>query len=181
MSRLMMTHNRLEGADSFACTAAAFCHALTSPELKPAAQFLADLHVLLAALYRDALTLPDVGAGDPDLEPAQGAWSQQSVYSRLGDHLGELRYYDDTFNPTRRGHDQLVTSDLADDFADIYGDLMDGVAAWETGDIGTRRSAVWAWRFTFWSHWGQHASGALRCLFHLESPWIGGGDSDDAV
>jgi hypothetical protein len=50
---------------------------------------------------------------------------------------------------------------LADDIADIYRDLKDGSGENEV------RDKVWEWRFSFYSHWGKHAAGALRSIHDL--------------
>jgi Domain of unknown function (DUF5063) len=50
---------------------------------------------------------------------------------------------------------------LQDDLFDIYRDLRDPV------DAGVAEAeAVWEWRFSFWTHWGEHLVDALR-IIHL--------------
>ena len=51
--------------------------------------------------------------------------------------------------------------DLADDVADIYRDLSAGLAL---VDAGHALEAQWELRFSFLTHWGRHASGAIRAL-----------------
>jgi hypothetical protein len=41
---------------------------------------------------------------------------------------------------------------------------------------GARNGALWYWRFTFHTHWGRHAAGALYALSWLLSEYEGAGD-----
>jgi len=57
-----------------------------------------------------------------------------------------------------------VVGDLVDDLADIYRDLVGGVELWK---MGRYADAIWAWKFNFQIHWGEHALGALRAIHAL--------------
>ncbi|HVH47991.1 MAG TPA: DUF5063 domain-containing protein [Labilithrix sp.] len=54
-----------------------------------------------------------------------------------------------------------VAGSLADDVLDVYHDVRKGMWFWEKNEWA---DAVWEWRFSFDSHWGDHAVDALRAL-----------------
>lgn len=54
-----------------------------------------------------------------------------------------------------------VFNSLADDVADIYHDLKNGLSVYEAQYIV---EAVWYWRFHFQVHWGQHLVRAQRAI-----------------
>ncbi len=117
------------------------------------------LHI--TRLYLAALELPP-------------AWSEeladQPDAKRLDD--AELRalfvagrlpfdYYAEVFNPLVMPPEDPVSGSLADDIADIYRDVIMGLREYEAG---RRAQAVWEWGFRLQSHWGEHATGAIRSL-----------------
>jgi hypothetical protein len=117
-----------------------------------------DLMVLakiLADLNRAALELPDVfDEGDPSAERAAkplaaGAWS------------APFDLYWDVVHPLALNPQEPGANSFGDDMADIYLDLMKGLAQYDGGHAD---AAAWAWRTSFWSHWGDRLVGAQRAL-----------------
>jgi hypothetical protein len=98
---------------------------------------------------------------DPDRMPS-GEW--MATWRALGKHLGDRKYYQEMFAPYKLEDKEPVVGDLADDLADIYRDLADGLAKWRRGE---REGAAWAWQFQFACHWGEHLTSALRALHAL--------------
>jgi hypothetical protein len=72
-----------------------------------------------------------------------------------------LNLYSAVFNPLDATDVAPVTGSLADDLADIYRDIASGLRAYE---LGNRAGAVWEWSFGLHSHWGAHATFAIRAL-----------------
>ena len=108
----------------------------------------------LAALYAAATQLPtghDVEARVDD--------SERPPADVVHIEFGNQDHYFEVFDPYIEG--DLVIGSLQDDFADIALDLERGLARW---NAGFPKYAVWHWRFTFDTHWGDHAVDALRAL-----------------
>jgi hypothetical protein len=73
-----------------------------------------------------------------------------------------LRYYSELFNPLSvPAQEEPTVGDLADDIADIFNDVLEGLRCFDYGRVP---DAVWEWAFGFQSHWGRHASSAIRTL-----------------
>lgn len=73
-----------------------------------------------------------------------------------------LRYYSEIFNNLVVPAEEPVTGDLADDLADIYCDIVPGLALYRSG---RHEEAADHWRFWFAQHWGEHATSALRAAW----------------
>ena len=57
-----------------------------------------------------------------------------------------------------------VAGSLSDDLADIWRDLKLGLLAMESDAADRSADIAWHWRFSFESHWAQHAAGAIGGL-----------------
>jgi uncharacterized protein DUF5063 len=90
----------------------------------------------------------------------QEQWSERvaAVQQKLGDrgdHWTTLATHGD-------GAAEPPYLPLADDLADIWLDLKRGLLALEGGAPAS--DVTWEWRFGFYTHWGRHATEALRAV-----------------
>ena len=79
----------------------------------------------------------------------------------LRNQLESYDAYQMVFNPLE--DDESIQGSLADDLADVYRDLKDGLIQLEA-DPASTDDVVWKWRFLFQSHWGHHAVAALNAI-----------------
>ena len=79
------------------------------------------------------------------------------MYARAG--ALSFNYYSSSFDPSEVPPKEGEIGGLADDVADIYRDLSAGLSL---VDVGHLADAQWELRFSFVTHWGRHASGAVR-------------------
>jgi len=96
-------------------------------------------------------------------EPTPIVETRESMRSTVFTHAGNLplNYYSEVFNPLTIPAEEPVIGDLADDIADIYGDIEYGLSL---VDAGFTEHAVWEWVFRMQTHWGEHATSAIRAL-----------------
>jgi hypothetical protein len=116
------------------------------------------------SLYRAALRLPDVAPatdGVPDSAVDHRRWVV--VFNSLRSVLGPHDIYWAVFDPTEL--EQPVTGSIAEDLADTYRDLMNGLALLDAG--APVADVLWTWRFSFGNHWGRHVLGALQVTHWL--------------
>ena len=111
---------------------------------------------LLSNLYQLALVLPELFDEQDAPEIQDQDWKK--VFARFGSM--PFNYYSQFFDPLEVTGEPTV-ADLADDLADIWRDLKRGLLLFQAGNVA---AACWQWRQSFWSHWGQHATGALHAL-----------------
>jgi hypothetical protein len=165
-------------ADRFSAIAYQFCSVVDSASGLDRTELLGKLYPVLPALISAAITLPDVSRDDDD--ELEGSSSRVSdvrhlteqewgeLYKVLKERLGDWDLYRQVFDPTQDNN--AVFGSLADDIADIYRDLKDGLAVRETLQILPDAIAIWTWRLLFYSHWGKHAMDALLTIhFRLQN------------
>ena len=110
----------------------------------------------LLALYAAALSLPVV-------EPSADDRDRAAPGDVPAVTLDALDVYWIALAPHDMADDRHGAGSLVDDFSDIYHEIREGLALW---DEGAEVDAVWQWRFSFLSHWGDHAANALWALHH---------------
>lgn len=160
-----------ERAAAFAIAARRLCNTLERPPTdKSQAAF--ELLRSLAQVYALAveLDLPSHTSTGPELDDAFPVSddAQAKVIKNVSAIFGDRSSYWLQADPIfpRDGSDAPVCGDLADDFSDIYRDILPALLAWESG-ASRFDDILFAWRVTpFESHWGVHASHALHAL-HL--------------
>jgi len=147
-------------ASEFAEVARRYCEMCDQGNVSEDSQAaMRDFLSVLASLCATAARLPDVEPSDrADVErPARPV--------RLPSFDGHDEYRE-CFNPIDM-EAQPVTATLSDDLGDIYVEVKHGLCMLERGTEDDVRDALWNWRFSFESHWGEHATGALRALYWL--------------
>jgi hypothetical protein len=118
--------------------------------------------VRITRLYAAGLDLPSCLCDNASnrREPVTiSSEERQAVYencSRL-----PFRYYSEVFNPLPIPAEEPVVGDLADDVADIFRDVMRGLQLYT---LNYRAAAGWEWVMSLQSHWGEHATSAIRAL-----------------
>ena len=114
---------------------------------------------LLAGLYSNVMALPKNGPG----QDIDGKRISDEEWNNMFKRFGALpfNYYSEYFSPAKVAEEEPVIGDIADDLADIYRDLKEGLELYETGHV---TEALWEWNQSFNSHWGRHASSALHAL-----------------
>ena len=92
------------------------------------------------------------------------------MHRRLVRQLGEARFHWAYFDPTEPpgSNEKAVVHDLADDLADIWRDLEQGLKAWDKDPVRYSSAITLGWQSpSMESHWGVHAVSALRALHPL--------------
>lgn len=118
--------------------------------------------IRLLDLYRAAIGLPSEWSGDP--EGRVDAERVDDVEWRNAYEASQrlpLDHYSDIFDATAIPSEAAVVGSISDDLADIYRDVVTGLRAYRRGDPA---ASVWEWSFGLHSHWGAHATGAIRAL-----------------
>jgi hypothetical protein len=124
-----------------------------------------ELHELLGLLQAAATRIPWVA---PDAETLHGAKVRlnPSAAAKIREKLPINAYsvvFDPLeFDPQEQNSPQPVMAMIDDDLADIYADLMDGLALYRACQY---QDAVWQWHFSFYAHWGRHLSHAQSAIW----------------
>ena len=174
----MNTENIAEAADRFGAVAQQFCSVVDSAANIDRTDLLVQIYRILPRLVGEAITLPYVKLGDDDdLLQEQGQLESpvnvrlsdeqcRHLYNLLKERLGDWDSYMQVFDPT--ADNEAIFGSLADDIADIYRDLKEGLVLKEK-HLARQEDVIWTWRLLYYSHWGKHAIDALRTIhFRLE-------------
>lgn len=147
-------------SEAFAEAANAFCSWARGPitwsgsdEVLMALRTVLELYVCARRLVLPTLAEP------ADDVPQVTYADSKGIYTRFG--ALPINYYGVVSDPTTVPPGDRDIGDPADDLADIYRDVANGLARWNVGDRG---EAERHWRLRFETHWGQHAVDALRVL-----------------
>jgi hypothetical protein len=126
-----------------------------------------DLHAalldVLPRIYAGALALPYAKPEIDDLLPDRPTDDERTAtYAGLKDVLGWLDYYRSVEPYPVESNEAPDVGSLADDLADIWRDVKQGLLALDAGTV--EADVIWQWRHDFTSHWGRHAVDALAAL-----------------
>jgi sugar phosphate isomerase/epimerase len=158
-----MSHTN-SSADAFVDAARRF-RAFIESTTTSGRQFVSELELVLADLYRYAIRLPSVDAADCDETPPEIETALD--VRRLADRLGANRYYWMVFNPASHDDHEPVCADLLDDLEEILSEIEEGLLWFDLGSEASRSEAMWHLKFGFEQHWGAHAINALTALHSL--------------
>jgi uncharacterized phage infection (PIP) family protein YhgE len=166
-----------EMAERFGSIAKKYCDIIDSSSKLEKPELLTRIYEVLPALIDAAVHLPDAGTlvGDADDEenedPADAhqklfgeADARHKLYRLLHEKLGDSDSYRLVFNAAK--DKEAISASLADDISDIYQDLRGGLVLMEKNPASPQ-DALWEWRFGFDSHWGHHATSALKTIHDI--------------
>lgn len=145
--------------DQFRRHAQRFVSLVERGEALPTHSFLIEVATALAELCAVALTLPDIASESrttPDVEIAT-----LPVMEAVRNRLGNADEHWEVFDPTKKG--EPLKRSLAEDIANIYGDLKHGLLL--TAHGASTSEVLAHWRQAFSTHWGMHATGAMRAIY----------------
>ena len=139
-----------------------FCSLIEDAESRAREDFVDALVASMANLVATALRLPDVSPEGPLPDhPSHAEWKDR--FDAIQIALDDWDSYWTTMTAIG-GFDppEAVLLTVADDLADIWRDLKGGLLALDAG--APLEDVTWDWRFGFYTHWGRHATEALRAL-----------------
>ncbi|HEY3331377.1 MAG TPA: DUF5063 domain-containing protein [Capsulimonadaceae bacterium] len=159
-----------EAADSFAISGKAFCILIDQHTSLLEGEFERSCAERLVELYQVGVPLCDIivdlQGGEHECERiSYDRWYE--LYADIGQKLRESSLYWEVFDP--RVLTKPVVGDVADDLADIYRDVKNGLILYDCGYID---EAVSEWRESFLVHWGDHLVDALRYLHRIISAQV---------
>jgi uncharacterized protein DUF5063 len=168
--------NNEVGANRFASVAQHFCSVVDSAPNLDRIELLLQVYRVLPRLIGEAISLPNVELNDDESQEEEkrkslararvrlndAQWGQ--LYEFLKEKLGDWNLYWQVWDPTK--DNEAIHGSLADDIADIYRDVKEGLVLREAQQA-LPEDNIWEWRLGFYSHWGKHAIDAMRTIHFL--------------
>lgn len=133
----------------------------------PYDKFLNECNVLVPQIYYLGHSLPD-SFDDKILNVEESKEQRDNIFEESRALFERLRIYignDDKYEPVS---DKSITEgSIADDLADIYGDLKNQIIEYESGEDLRKKAALWEWKFTMQKHAGKHIVDVLWAIHHV--------------
>ena len=156
---------------SFVTVAAQTCLLLEHTAEMEREEFMEEILYTLPLLYVKTrmLALPEEML---DGEPQRFVQEDDYNYIRQGvkNLLGSDDAYLEVFLDDMRYNDEPITAFISEHLADIYQELKDMAANFQTGNEAVMNDAVRACLLAFREHWGQKLVDVLRPLHAMASP-----------
>ena len=156
--------------ERFVDSAKRFCSLIEHHQSLTAWEFVRSCAPCLANLYGAAVTLSLLSVEIDSAELVEDVISTDqatAIDRQISEKLGGQCLYWEVLDPRIESDpvmDGLGVGDLADDMADIYREVKNGLCAFNRGPTN---EAIWHWQEGFCSHWGDHVVDALRGMHHI--------------
>ena len=153
---------------AFVTAAAQTCLLLEKVQEHDRSEWIEQLLRLLPVLYLRTRLL-DRESAMSDEEPQRFVTEEDYNYVLVGirETLGTDDAYLDVFVDQGVYTDEVQTAYISEGLADIYQELKDLAAAFQTGEEAIMHDAVVACREAFAAHWGQKLLAVMRALHSL--------------
>ncbi len=142
----------------FITAARAYCAWVESEPSAPETEARLALR-LLSGLHFEALMLAPGDSG----KDVQAQRLTHEEWTKKHQRFASMpfQYYREFLLPSTINDEEAVVGDVADDLADIYRDVAAALSLYDDGHVV---EALWEFRESFRSHWGQHAVGAINAI-----------------
>ena len=157
-----------EGTIAFATAAAQTCLLLEKTDEHERNEWIEQLLRLLPVLYLRTRLLEPAGTMMED-EPQRFVTEEDYNYTLIGlrNILGTDDAYLDVFVDQGIYTDEVQTAYISEGLADIYQELKDMAAAFQTGEEAIMNDAVVLCHEAFELHWGQKLLAVMRAMHEL--------------
>ena len=145
---------------------ASYCEVLEASSETPAKALLA-IRDALITLYLASLDLPIVpNPTDEDL-PTDVSSEEFSEIKKKIDAYTRDDYFWICYHPFQSPPEKPLCVSLSDSLADIWRDLKPGLLALAEDEQRFAANVFWEWKFSFDSHWGDHAADSIWAIHKL--------------
>ena len=175
---MSISENNLKALVDFAQAASDFCELIDglrdrSPErlYRRLEAILVRLHTLIMPIEMEIAEDKHPEFDEMDLSNDQ--WNE--IAERIGQVVGKeitalFEWHEVLRSKDEGGVDYCATRAgmLWDDLADIYRDLINGLALWRLETEDARAEAAWKWRWGYENHWGAHLFRAMTTVHEVQ-------------
>lgn len=150
---------------AFHADAVAYCGAIDQFIQGALQQPYTVLLSLLSSLANSSNKLPSVLSESPEDRERLSHDEWRKIYDALGEVMNTAVSKLVEFHHEHKDEGGIQRGGLlSDDLSDLYRDLQEGLCCWEKGDYS---GAVWAWRFHYEIHYGEHLLQALLTIHEI--------------
>ncbi len=158
---LSVNQQSTDSIDAFVAAARQFQTWITTSELS-SLHNMREALIQVTQLYLAALHLPPPWNDELPEENPPDLVSADEVNEIFARALQlPLTNYSEIFDPIPIPAEEPVVGNLADDLSSVFRHVAEGLRLF---DSGRKLEAVWEWGFSLQSHWGEHATSAIRAM-----------------
>ncbi|MCQ2194467.1 MAG: DUF5063 domain-containing protein [Paludibacteraceae bacterium] len=152
----------------FVTVAAEFCSFMEKCEGCGTKTFMDKMTKLLPLLYLKTSLLPDLEE-ESEEEIQQFVTEEEYEYTQeqVRNVIGQYDEYLEVFTPDMQYSDNPILAHISEDLTDIYQDLKDMVANFQSANQQIMNDSILNCKQNFESFWGQKALNALRALHNV--------------
>ena len=144
-----------------------YCLLIEDRENMPGIKLLQEAFIILPQLIYSGMKLPEIKRVT-DYHPDRISYEEYNlIYDSLLHKIKKWDNYLEMFDPYKRREKIPVHGSLSDDLADIYRDVQSGLNEWDKIPAPQKLDIIWEWEYSFETHWGEHATSAIRALYWL--------------
>ena len=152
----------------FVTVAAEYCAFLENSNQYDAGVFVEKMTKIIPLLYLKTSLLPPLDATlEENIEQYVSEEDYEFIRSQVVNIIGQYDEYLEVFHPDMKYSDSPVLANISEDLADVYQDLKDMIANFQSADLRIMNDALANCKENFRNFWGQKSLNALRALHNV--------------
>ena len=164
----------------FVTVAAEYCSFLENSNQQDTKSFLEKMTKIIPLLYLKTSLLPAFDAMlDETIQQFVSEDEYEFVRQQVIAVIGQYDEYLEVFHPDMQYSDSPVLATISEDLADVYQDLKDMIANFQSADLQIMNDALANCVENFRNFWGQKLLNALRALHSVLYSGAGFDDSGE--
>ena len=164
----------------FVTVAAEYCSFLENSNQQDTKSFLEKMTKIIPLLYLKTSLLPAFDAMlDETIQQFVSEDEYEFVRQQVIAVIGQYDEYLEVFHPDMQYSDSPVLATISEDLADVYQDLKDMIANFQSADLQIMNDALANCVENFRNFWGQKLLNALRALHNVLYSGAGFDDSGE--
>lgn len=152
----------------FVTVAAEYCSFMEKCEGCGTKSFFDKMTKLLPLLYLKTSLLPDLEEeSEDDIQSFVTEEEYEYTQEQVRNVIGQYDEYLEVFTPDMQYSDSPILSHISEDLTDIYQDLKDMVANFQSANQAIMNDSILICKQNFESFWGQKSLNALRAMHNV--------------
>ena len=153
----------------FVTVAAEYCSFLENSNQQDTRSFIEKMTKIIPLLYLKASLLPsfETMLEEEVIEQFVSEEEYEFIRQQIMNVIGQYDEYLEVFHPDMQYSDSPVLASISEDLADVYQDLKDMIANFQSADLQIMNEALANCKENFRNFWGQKLINALRSLHNV--------------
>ena len=153
----------------FVTVAAEYCSFLENSNQQDTRSFIEKMTKIIPLIYLKTSLLPsfEMMLEEEVIEQFVSEEEYEFIRQQIRDVIGQYDEYLEVFHPDMQYSDSPVLASISEDLTDVYQDLKDMIANFQSADLQIMNDALANCEENFRNFWGQKLINALRALHNV--------------